>query len=437
MHCNRLFFLAKSLQFTMYSFVFTFIYEPYFEIEMASNTHQKIGSINSDNFSTRQPISHTTIMAGTHKSRANSNKKATTNSPLPSPKAVKQKLSPEPDEVTTTSISDENNGATLSDNGFYNDEEVWIEIYYALLEDALSHDPNFRPPPMTEILLEFNAFFKGYKRPVGDDMPNADAVAARPRKLYAGFHAYVTENLGKITEQLSDIATLDYESNAQNHYRPAITPELLSAVISGTKTISSLTCADARPDTRTWIDKATERLGTRGIEIGIHLDGSTRHNDWHIFSHPEAYGDKIWDPQGIIRTYRGYSYQMAERHADAALGSALLFAAAVPPLGFGGDLRKLRNEDFDENNVRAAKRQRPTDGERRVWSAAEEDRWVEEERRLHENGVRLLAARKSPAKSFYERVEEIRQVAVKAKQREAGQVTGNDCPDVGMGGTEG
>ena len=118
----------------------------------------------------------------------------------------------------------------------------------------------------------------------------------------------------------------------------------------------------------------------------------------------------------------------------AARAWGLGLAAAVPPLGFNGDLRGLGEKDFDEGVVRAVKRQRLTEAEKEGWTRAEEDRWVEGERRAHEEGVGLLAARKGPAERFYGEVEKVRLVAVETKRRETGEAGGGGCSDVVMGG---
>jgi hypothetical protein len=334
------------------------------------------------------------------------------------PKAPKRKADSDPAECTTTS-KDANNRATLSPSGFYNDEEVWIEIYYTLLAAALSRDQAFRPPPMTEILLDFNIFFQGYKQAVGTEMHTANAVTLRRRRSYEEFRAYIAANLGPLTAQFAGIAPLPRDANTR-HFRPVISPALLADVMSGTKSLCTLRTADAQPDARPWLERAAKRVDVRGRhELGVHWTPQERHVDRHLNSHSESYGNAVWDPQGIIRSYRGHSYVMTDRHVDAAAGSALLFAAAVPPLGFNGDLRGLKEGDFDEAVVRAAKRQRLTAGEKGGWRVEEEDAWVAAERRLHEEGVEVVEKQREVARVFYERVEVVRMSEVKRKEEEA------------------
>jgi hypothetical protein len=345
-------------------------------------------------------------MAPTRRSARASNSKSS--SPGTLYKRIPSSASPSPADPASgpTSKPAANGGAVQHKNGFYNDEEVWIEIYYTLLSEAVSNNAGFLPPPTTEILLCFNAFFQGYMEPIGT-MPNARGKVQRGKKSYADFNNYILTNHMSLLQGNGTTLTVDHELNNGRFYRPVITPALLQDVLSGSRSIEDLTEEDAPPlDDKTWIQKAADRLKSREDQFVYTADDHRHADSLNIMACEDD--ELVWDPEGLIDGTRK-AHQMVSREGDAAAANGLLFACAVPPLGFFGDLRTLANDDFnddfDADVVRDARSQMLTAQERRLQMNQQENQWVEQERRHHEENVGCMAARVTPARSIYERLD--------------------------------
>lgn len=58
-------------------------------------------------------------------------------------------------------------GVRNADNDFFDDKETWIRMYYTLLSRKAAQQQTMPIPPTFQILLLFNAYFQGFKEPIG------------------------------------------------------------------------------------------------------------------------------------------------------------------------------------------------------------------------------------------------------------------------------
>ncbi|KAF1352646.1 hypothetical protein EJ07DRAFT_159098 [Lizonia empirigonia] len=286
-------------------------------------------------------------------------------------------------ETPPGSKTDANGNARLDPHGFYNDEEAWIHIYYTLLSKKASRDADFRIPPTIDILLHFNAYFQGFKEPVGSWRRSAQndrilvmecaAVPKRDRRTYKEFEAAVQRICPTLKAEIDSMRvsrshdTDDTGAQPEADYGLAITPEVIHSVLDEHGNLDATALANLsipavwHPSQEPWQDRALVRIDARVVP---EKDAFPL---WHRDFEPNH-----WNPLDLPARSLANGPQMVSRFDDAAGANAILNACPVPPRGYFGDLNTLKDEDFKED----------------VYATAQEKA---DERVKHEDMVRLLA----------------------------------------------
>jgi hypothetical protein len=262
------------------------------------------------------------------------------------------------------SKTDANGGRVRNiDNDFFSDEEAWIKIYYTLLARITERQVAMTIPPTTHILLLFNAYFQGFKEPIGS--PHLDwngrdwllecvAVPTRIRRNLIEFETAVQRLCPDLKRQIDVLreerpACVGGDGVSAEASSLFVTPEQIASVLQETgkldadgnpvlTTLDSLTLPDPTPvDINLWKDKAVARINARETR---HPDDHPRHLDYKLHH---------WIPQDIPARSLHPGTQMVNRHEDAAYANAIINACPVPPLGFFKDLRELRDQDFNSH----------------------------------------------------------------------------------------
>lgn len=276
------------------------------------------------------------------------------------------------------SKADANDNARLGPHGFYNDEEAWIHVYYKLLSMKASRETDIRIPPTIDILLHFNAYFQGFKEPVGswDEqllVMECAAVPLRARKTYNEFEAAVQRICPTLKAEIDSMRvsrshdTDGIGAQPEADYGLAITPEIIRSVLNEHGDLDATALANLsipavwHPNQKPWQDRALARIDARGLPLKNAFD------HWHRDVEPFT-----WNPLDVPARSLANGPQMVSRFDDAAGANAILNACPVPPRGYFGDLNTLKDEDFKED----------------VYATAQEKA---DERVKHEDMVRLLA----------------------------------------------
>ena len=245
-----------------------------------------------------------------------------------------------------------NGNATLNDStGFYHDEETWINIYYILSSKLLDSDATYVPPPTTRIVALFNAFFQGYKEPVGECASSSNerrpyltctAVPRRTKKTFSDFDSAAERMCSalkaKVEKESEARNTTAVTEHTSTPYTLVITPAILASVLADPASLPSLLIPPTwAPDKADWVDTAIANLQARPHRS----DANAMH--WH-----RDYARLTWNPTTLPAETLINGPQMVMRKDYAAEANALVNICPVPPLGFFGDLRELKEGDFVE-----------------------------------------------------------------------------------------
>lgn len=257
-----------------------------------------------------------------------------------------------PPRKKTGSSTDANGGATETADGFFDDEEAWIKIYYTLLLKKATQEASMPIPPTTEILLSFNAYFQGFKEPVGEAVQSWNrlewllecaASPKRTRKHLADFEAAVQRVCPETKRTTDDLRRNRRTSGVRTaalsqRFIIFISLEQIASVLQEadmvteegrpvTAALNKITVSDvSRSDARTWKDKAVACIGVHKIINKVE--------------------HKPWDPEDVPARSLRNGPQMVNSRDDDGYANAMLNACPIPPLGFCGDLRNLQDKDF-------------------------------------------------------------------------------------------
>ncbi|KAF3050106.1 hypothetical protein E8E11_004669 [Didymella keratinophila] len=221
------------------------------------------------------------------------------------PKASEPPKPPKPLRKPGSKTSANGVGVRNADNSFFNDEEAWIKIYYTLLARQAVQQVEMPIPPTTDSLLLFNAYFQGFKEPI--------AEPTRTRRNLVDFETAVQRVCPELKTQIDGLREqrpdyVDADDASAEASSLFVTPEQIASVL-----------------------EEAGKLDADGNPVMTALDNLSLPNP---------------TPADIDLSLNS-GPQMANRHEDAAYANALINACPVPPLGFFGDLRELKKQDFN------------------------------------------------------------------------------------------